>query len=136
MGQDLFKYLDAAGQSHSVGSAEVNDYLRIASGADFTAKDFRTWHGSAAALALFMHLDDAAQEAITATLAKEMITEVARLLGNTAAVCRKSYIHPEVLALLQKSKPASTALGTLKPRRKSGLTTSECAFLAFLRQRK
>jgi len=132
-GQDLFKYLDDAGRSHSVGSAEVNDYLRKASGGDFTAKDFRTWHGSAAALALFMQLDDVAQEAITAALAKEMITEVAHLLGNTVAVCRKSYIHPEVLALLQKTKTASTALRTLKSRRKSGLSTSECAFLAFLR---
>ena len=51
-GQELFKYLDDAGQLHCVGSAEVNDYLRTASGGDFTAKDFRTWHGSATALAL------------------------------------------------------------------------------------
>jgi len=133
-GQDLFKYLDDAGQSHSVGSAEVNDYLRTGCGGDFTAKDFRTWHGSVAALALFMHMDEAAQEAITAIVANALITEVAQLLGNTAAVCRKSYIHPEVLALLLKTKSMSTGSKEPKPKRKTGLTMSECAFLAFLRE--
>jgi len=131
-GQELFKYLDDAGQLHSVGSAEVNDYLRTASGGDFTAKDFRTWHGSATALALFMHLDEAAQTAITAAAANLLIAEVAHLLGNTVAVCRKSYIHPEVLALLLKTKSVSAALRAVQPKRKTGLATSECAFLAFL----
>jgi len=51
-GQELFKYLDNEGQVHSVGSSAVNDYLGEAGGGDFTAKDFRTWHGSATALAL------------------------------------------------------------------------------------
>jgi DNA topoisomerase-1 len=129
-GQELFKYLDGAGQLHSVGSAEVNDYLRAASGGDFTAKDFRTWHASATALALFMQLDEAAQEAITAAVANRLIAEVARLLGNTVAVCRKSYIHPEVLALLLKTKTMSAASKAAQPKRKAGLTTSDCAFLA------
>ncbi len=129
-GQELFKYLDDAGKLHSVGSAEVNDYLRAASGGDFTAKDFRTWHASATALALFMQLDQAAQKAITATIANRLIAEVAQLLGNTVAVCRKSYIHPEVLALLLKTKTVSKAA---QPKRKAGLSTSDCAFLAFLR---
>jgi len=130
-GQELFKYLDDAGQLHSVGSAEVNDYLRAASGGEFTAKDFRTWHGSAAALALFMQLDEAAQGGITAIVANQLIAEVAHLLGNTVAVCRKSYIHPEVLALLLKTRSMSAA--SKSARRKAGLTTSEGAFLAFLR---
>ena len=131
-GQELFKYLDDAGLLHSVGSAEVNDYLRAASGGDFTAKDFRTWHGSATALALFMQLDEAAQEAITATGANRLIAEVAQLLGNTVAVCHKSYIHPEVLALLLKTKTVSAASKAAQPRRKTGLTACDCAFLAFL----
>jgi len=132
-GQELFKYLDAAGQLHGVGSADVNDYLRAASGGDFTAKDFRTWHASASALALFMQLDDAAQEAINPTVANRLIAEVAQLLGNTVAVCRKSYIHPEVLGLLHKTKTISATSKALQPGRKAGLTTSECAFLAFVR---
>jgi len=132
-GQALFKYLDDTGQLHSLGSAEVNDYLRAASGGDFTAKDFRTWHASATALALFMQLDEAAQRAITATVANGIILEVAELLGNTVAVCRKSYIHPEVLALLLKPETMSAASKAAQPKRKAGLTTSECAFLAFVR---
>jgi len=132
-GQELFKYLDDAGQLHSVGSAEVNDYLRAASGGDFTAKDFRTWHASATALALFMQLNETAHEAITTTLANALIAEVAELLGNTVAVCRKSYIHPAVLALLLKTRTTSTASKEAPPRRKAGLTTSECGFLALIR---
>jgi len=132
-GQELFKYLDAAGQLRSVGSAEVNDYLRAISGGDFTAKDFRTWHASATALALFTQLDEAAQEAINSTVANRLIAEVAQLLGNTVAVCRKSYIHPEVLALLHKTKTMSAESKAVQPSRKAGLTTSECGFLAFVR---
>jgi len=131
-GQDLFKYLDQAGQLHSVGSGEVNDYLRAASGGEFTANDFRTWHGSATALALFMHLDEAAQNSITASVSNGLIAEVAQLLGNTRAVCRKSYIHPEVLALLLNTKSAVVGLKPARLKRKVGLTMSECAFLAFL----
>lgn len=132
-GQELFKYLDHARQLHSVGSADVNDYVRAAGGGDFTAKDFRTWHASATALALFMHLGEAAQQAMTATVANQLIAEVAQLLGNTLAVCRKSYVHPEVLALLSKTKTIQGASKAAQPKRKAGLTASECAFLAFLR---
>jgi DNA topoisomerase-1 len=131
-GQELFKYLDDAGQLHSVGSAEVNDYLRAASGGDFTAKDFRTWHASATALALFTQLDESAQQAITAAVANRLIAQVAQLLGNTVAVCRKSYIHPEVLALLLNAKTMPSGSKAAPPKRKAGLTTSDCAFLAFL----
>jgi DNA topoisomerase-1 len=133
-GQHLFKYLDDAGQLHSVGSAELNDYVRAASGGEFTAKDFRTWHASATALALFMQLDQAAQQAISSSDANRLIAEVAQLLGNTAAVCRKSYIHPGVLALLLKTKtmPAAAAATKAQPKRKAGLTTGEYAFLVFL----
>src|SRR4029079_16565379 len=53
-GQDLFKYVDEDGVPHGVGSADVNGYIREAAGADFTAKDFRTWHGTAHALALWL----------------------------------------------------------------------------------
>jgi len=132
-GQELFKYLDDARQLHSVGSAEVNDYVRAAGGGEFTAKDFRTWHASAAALALFLHLGEAAQQAITAIVANQLIAEVAQLLGNTVAVCRKSYVHPEVLALLFKTKTMPMASKAAQPERKAGLTASERAFLAFLR---
>lgn len=136
-GQELFKYLDDDGEAHSVDSSDVNDYLREASGGEFTAKDFRTWHGSAAALGLFEALGDDEKAAISKTLANRLIGEVAQLLGNTAAVCRKSYIHPQVLALLTTA-PAVQAgkqrTASVSPAaRKSGLTAGDSAFLTFLK---
>ena len=131
-GQELFKYLDANGQAHSVGSSAVNDYLGAASGANFTAKDFRTWHGSATALALFMRLDAVAQDAITSSVANRLVAEVAQLLGNTVPVCRKSYIHPAVLALLYKTKTTSSVFETAQPKRKAGMSMSDQRFLAFV----
>jgi DNA topoisomerase-1 len=134
-GQELFQYLDANGEAHGVNSSDVNDYLRDASGGEFTAKDFRTWHGSAAALALFKALGDDEKTDITKTLANRLIAEVAQLLGNTVAVCRKSYIHPRVLALLTDSTAHGHARMTAA-RHQTGLTASDSAFLAFLKRQK
>jgi DNA topoisomerase-1 len=96
-GQELFQYYDADGQRVDVTSGDVNDYLREISGADFTAKDFRTWAGTvAASMALqeFLEIDDEAgrKKAIVAA-----IEEVARQLGNTPAVSRAAYVHPHLL---------------------------------------
>jgi DNA topoisomerase I len=95
-GQDLFQYIDDEGNAQTVGSADVNEYLREISGDDFTAKDFRTWAGTTlAALALAK-----AEAAPTASKAKKVIAAavatVADRLGNTVAVCRKCYVHPAV----------------------------------------
>jgi DNA topoisomerase-1 len=96
-GQRLFQYLDDAGQRHAVGSADVNAYLREITGEGFTAKDFRTWAGTlmaAKALALQPEPenDHQAKHAVV-----ECVKAAAGLLGNTPAVCRAAYIHPEVL---------------------------------------
>jgi DNA topoisomerase I len=96
-GQELFQYYDADGNRVDVTSGDVNDYLREISGQDFTAKDFRTWAGTvAAAMALqeFREIDDEAGRK------KAIVTAVERVagqLGNTPAVCRACYVHPEVL---------------------------------------
>jgi len=96
-GQTLFQYRDADGTRQDVTSGDVNDYLREISGAEFTAKDFRTWAGTvAAAMALqeFMEIDDEAgrKKAIV-----RAIETVAERLGNTPTVCRACYVHPDVL---------------------------------------
>jgi DNA topoisomerase-1 len=95
-GQELFRYVDDAGAPRSVGSGDVNDYLREITGGEFTAKDFRTWHATIAALELL-----AASRFATASEAKRQanaaIAAIAQRLGNTPAVCRKSYIHPAVV---------------------------------------
>lgn len=153
-GQELFQYEDEDGTRRTVGSGDVNDYLReITHGAadsegdHFTAKDFRTWHGTAQALEL-TRLACAPTDAAAATVAentarysaKAILAEVARQLGNTPAVCKKSYVHPAVLEL--GSRLASDAGpgmqdvwdrigGTTSPR---GLSAAERRLLAFLRK--
>ncbi|MGP3507578.1 DNA topoisomerase IB [Paracidovorax citrulli] len=106
-GQELFQYEDEDGTRHTVGSGDVNDYLHEIAGTDegapgggmrFTAKDFRTWHGTAQALELTRIACTQPEGAPVAT-AKHILAEVARQLGNTPAVCKKSYIHPAVLEL-------------------------------------
>jgi len=136
-GEELFQYMDG-GERHTVTSGDVNDYLRSITGQDFTAKDFRTWAGTVlAAMALkeFESFD-------TKTKAKRNVTraieQVASRLGNTASVCRKSYVHPEVLDaylegdLLQSLKREVEA--ELREEL-SGLDAEEAAVLAFLRER-
>ena len=131
-GQELFQYLDDASEAHSIGSMDVNDYLRLASGGDFTAKDFRTWHGSVHTLQLWHLLAASEQASQTAETANRLLAEVARRLGNTVAVCRKSYVHPQILALLSGEAPGQWPVSAEAPPRKTGLTTGERRFLAFL----
>ena len=109
-GQDLFKYEDETGAVRAVGSADVNDYIRDAAGADFTAKDFRTWHGSVHAFGLWAA--QCARDAGCRRSANQLLAEVARRLGNTVAVCRKSYVHPRVLETLA-TQVDSESLATL-----------------------
>jgi DNA topoisomerase-1 len=96
-GQDLFEYVDDEGNVRDVSSQDVNDYLREITGEAFTAKDFRTWAGT-----LLCTLNLRAFEPFeTQTQAKKNVVQaikiVAEQLGNTPAVCRKSYVHPAVL---------------------------------------
>ena len=95
-GQDLFQYLDADGTRHGVTSSDINDYLREITGADFTAKDYRTWAGSVFALAALRRL---AWETVAEARKHVVgtIREVAQVLRNTPAVCRKCYVHPAII---------------------------------------
>ena len=137
-GQELFQYLDDDGVTHAVDSADVNDYLRAITGADFTAKDFRTWAGTVlAALALreFEAFDTQTQAKKNVVRAIEAVAE---RLGNTPTVCRKCYVHPEIIdAYLDGSM-----LETLKQVAEQEMAESladlppeEAAVLALLQQR-
>ena len=130
-GQELVHYVTEAGQVQSVGSMDVNAYLEAACNGKFTAKEFRTWHGSVLALQLWRKLGIAEQLQLTAALANRLLAEVADQLGNTLAVCRKSYVHPRVLALLA-GEPESRKTSASATKRKVGLTVSEQDFLALL----
>ncbi|SCB02992.1 DNA topoisomerase IB [Xanthomonas translucens] len=95
-GQALFQYRDDDGQLQPVDSGEVNDYLREAMGESFTAKDFRTWGGTRAALQRLaqLPLPEPGSERALKLAQNAVIREVADALGNTPAVCRKAYIDP------------------------------------------
>ena len=95
-GQELFQYRGEDGELHAVGSGDVNDFLESLCPERFTAKDFRTWHGSVLALDTLRKFCGAGGESFTL---KQLLVEVAQSLGNTPAVCRKAYIHPGVLEL-------------------------------------
>ena len=127
-GQELFHYVADAGEVQSVGSVDVNAYLAAACKDKFTAKDFRTWHGSVLALQLWRRLEIADQLQPTAAQANRLLAEVASQLGNSLAICRKSYVHPRVLALLA-GEPENRKTSA---KRKAGLTASEQDFLALL----
>ena len=129
-GQELFKYEGDDGVLRVVDSDGVNEYLRAASGADFTAKDFRTWHGTVHALDLWA--EQCAADATCRRTANQLLADVAKRLGNTVAVCKKSYVHPRVLESLA-SVADPDVLARLSPVRRAGLTVAERRLLAFLK---
>ena len=137
-GQELFGYLDADGEVRSVGSSDVNDYLREISGQEFTAKDFRTWSGTIlAALALreFAEVDSEAEAKRNVVRAVERVAE---WLGNTPAVSRKSYIHPALIDAYLDGDVVPVARQTADEARTEGrtaLTAREAAVVALLRER-
>ena len=101
-GQRLFQYIDDDGQRRSVESADVNAYIRAAIGQDFSAKDFRTWAGTLAAARALCRVPKAGSATEAKRNVNTCVKAVASLLGNTAAVCRGSYIHPLVLEAYQQ----------------------------------
>ncbi|MGF6606592.1 DNA topoisomerase-1 [Paraburkholderia sp. WSM4175] len=128
-GHDLFQYLDEDGTRHSIGSTDINEYLRRVSGADFTAKDYRTWAGSVYALAALRRLMcSSAAEARRHIVAT--VKEVATLLRNTPAVCRRCYIHPAIISAFEADELQSLAPGQSR----RGLKVDEVAFAVLLAQ--
>ena len=96
-GQELFQYVDDDGEVRDVVSDDVNDYIREASGGDFTAKDFRTWAGTVLAYRALRALQPGSGERAARKNVVEAIRQTADRLGNTPAVARGSYVHPAVL---------------------------------------
>ena len=123
-GQNLFKYVDSEGELQTVGSSDVNDYLRETMGEGFTAKNFRTWHASVKALACLY-------EGEGELPMKALLECVSAHLGNTPAVTRKSYIHPAVFGLLDDQEAWRDALRL--PRATRWLTREERALIELLK---
>jgi len=121
-GYELFQYLDEKGECRVVSSDDINDYLKEITGADFTAKDFRTWAGSVLAMERLHQHDGDENEDPTESGIVEVCSEVAAELGNTRAVCRAHYIHPAICEAYLRGELAkyfddasSAAIPGLKP---------------------
>jgi DNA topoisomerase-1 len=125
-GQDLFGYVDENGEVRDVTSADVNAYLKEITGRDITAKDFRTWAGTVLAAMALQEFESFDTQAMAKKNVRAAIENVATRLGNTPTICRKCYIHPEILssyaegALLLEIKQQVEAelrddLGSLRP---------------------
>ena len=96
-GKELFQYLDENGNRHGIDSGMVNDYLHETMGNDFSAKDFRTWAGTVNALQFLVELEPCETEKDLKKNVNVVLDQVAHQLGNTRTVCRKHYVHPQIL---------------------------------------
>ncbi|HXA09760.1 MAG TPA: DNA topoisomerase IB [Chthoniobacterales bacterium] len=137
-GQEIFQCLDAKGGQHQVTSDEVNQYLRETTGEEFTAKDFRTWAGTIMAATVLQAQEPFENKSQAKKNIKNAIGAVARVLGNTPAVCRKCYVHPAVL----ETYLDGNLIAGLRKRREETLADSfgdlraeEAAVLAFLQEK-
>ena len=137
-GQELLQYVDEAGDCQDVTSSDVNAYLKEITGKDITAKDFRTWSGTVLAAMALNEVESFDSAAQAKRNLRAAIEKVAARLGNTPTICRKCYVHPEVLncymdgnlVLELKSKAESELRGDVQ-----NLKPEEAAVLALLRGR-
>jgi DNA topoisomerase-1 len=136
-GYELFQYIDEDGQRQTVGSEEVNAYLKDITGQDLSSKDFRTWAGTVLAAQLLREFEAFTSNAEAKRNILAAVEMVARRLGNTKAVCRKCYIHPAVFdaymdgsmleTIAQRAREVSRAVDRL--------TAGEAAVLRLLKRR-
>ena len=131
-GYELFQYYDENGERQTVGSEEVNAYLKEVTGQDLTSKDFRTWAGTVLAAQLLREFEAFTSTAQAKRNIVAAIEQVAMKLGNTKAVCRKCYIHPAILdsyldgsmleTIAQRARKVSRAVDRLTAMERSVLT--------------
>jgi DNA topoisomerase I len=137
-GQDLLQYRTTTGEIQGISSNDVNIYLKDVTGKEITAKDFRTWAGTVLTAIALRKIEAFDSEARAKKNVRAAIEHVARQLGNTPAICRKCYVHPEILdAYMDGTLIKSPTARSEKMLRKnlSGLEPEEAAVLALLRSR-
>jgi DNA topoisomerase-1 len=137
-GQDLFQYLDDDGKRCEISSQDVNEYLREITGEDFSAKDFRTWAGTVLTTIALKVQEKFENQKQAKSNVNTAIKAVAKILGNTPAICRKCYVHPAVLEtyLDQKSIDGLKAMTEDALEKEDvDLRSSEAAVLKFLESR-
>lgn len=131
-GQNLFQYIDDSGEACPITSADVNEYIRDATGGDFTAKNFRTWGASVIA---FEQLLEAHEQEKAKISLKTVLEPVAEALGNTPAISRKSYVHPKLIEAA-RDNPREPLGDFERPRARKWLSSAEVALLDFLAGKK
>jgi DNA topoisomerase-1 len=137
-GQELLQYVDENGELQDVTSGDVNAYLKKITGRDITAKDFRTWAGTVLAALALHEVEEFDSAAQAKRNVRSAIERVAARLGNTTTICRKCYVHPEVLdAYLDRNLALEIQSRVEKELREEigGLQPEEAAVLAMLRAR-
>ena len=137
-GQHLFQYSDKEGGQREVSSGDINAYLKEISGRDITAKDFRTWNGTVLAALALAEYEKVDSHAAAKRNIRSAIEAVAARLGNTPTICRKCYIHPEVLDSYLGQSLTSEALAKVEEELRDDvakLRPEEAVVLAFLQRR-
>jgi DNA topoisomerase I len=129
-GEELFQYRSEAGDVCNVTSGDVNEYLRQISGGDFTAKDFRTWAGTVMCAKALRKIGPFKSKTQAKRNLLRAIEQVAEHLGNTKAVCRRSYIHPAIMALYMDGNLLNHAAAAA-----SRLHNDEAVVMTLLRHR-
>jgi DNA topoisomerase I len=130
-GLTLFQYRDDQRRVKSVSSSDINNYLREVTGAEFTAKDFRTWAGTLAAAQALDNVELPESKTAVNRVIVSAIDRVAEALGNTRAVCRGSYIHPGVIESFREGMTLSSVQIARSP---SGLAGAEARLVMLLRR--
>jgi DNA topoisomerase-1 len=135
-GQELFQYFDESGELRNVTSSDVNSYLREITGREISAKDFRTWHGTVLAALALHEVEGFEGKAALKRNIKAAIEQVAARLGNTVTICRKCYVHPEILQAYAEGQLSLQIKDEAEQEaRKDPLTPQETAVVAFLEER-
>ena len=132
-GEDLFQYVDEDGTRQTIGSEDVNGYIREIAGEEFTAKDFRTWAGTILAVAALSEAGLSATQRQAKSNVLRAIDQVAEQLNNTRAVCRKYYVHPAVFETYLDGTLHQILQNGTKVAAKSELAQEEVSVVRLLR---
>ncbi|HYH14674.1 MAG TPA: DNA topoisomerase IB [Flavisolibacter sp.] len=136
-GRELFQYYDAEGNKKSIDSGVVNNYIKNATGGDFTAKDFRTWAGTLNIIRAFKTIGEAPSESDCKKNIIAALDDVSKKLGNTRTVCKKYYVHPGIIRLYEENnlnKYLKELDAIEKPDDLTGLTSEERILMKILEQ--
>ena len=136
-GKELFQYYDESGNRRIIESGMVNEYIKKATGKDFSAKDFRTWAGSVHALEFLSSMNDDVSDTERKKNILTVLDSVSKKLGNSRAICKKYYVHPGLLRLYEENNFSkyTRSLDPLETQEESAeLSPSEKVLLKILKE--